>query len=168
MAWETIWRYKQKAYSGDFMTALSQQWSTSERNREFESVFFFFFFPRTLNSEREMTLAAHWHQVMWCPGHSRWRRKSWALHGKSGGRRLATDWRRNVGNVIGAVVLLMTAATVRAPRALLSKSHAEWLYYYSCYVQNYSLPKTLQKTKVEDVLTSRLFSGSLWGNFCVK
>lgn len=41
MAWETIWRYKQKAYSGDFMAALSQQWSTSEGNWEFERVFFF-------------------------------------------------------------------------------------------------------------------------------
>lgn len=41
MAWETIWRYKQKAYSGDFMAALSQQWSTSEGNWEFERGFFF-------------------------------------------------------------------------------------------------------------------------------
>lgn len=77
MAWETIWRYKQKAYSGDFMAALSQQWSTSEGNWEFERGFF----SRLSNSKREITLAAHGHQVIWCPGHSRWCRKLQALHG---------------------------------------------------------------------------------------
>lgn len=77
MAWETIWRYKQKAYSGDFMAALSQQWSTSEGNWEFEIGFF----SRLSNSKREITLAAHGHQVIWCPGHSRWCRKLQALHG---------------------------------------------------------------------------------------
>lgn len=47
------------------------------------------FFSRLWNGKRQMTLAAHGHQASWCPGHSRWRRKSRALYGETGGHRLA-------------------------------------------------------------------------------
>lgn len=110
-----------------------------------------------------MTLAAHGHQVIWCPGHSRWRRKSYALYGKSGGLCLTAYWGGNVGNLIGYCLFSMRILPHRVFFHIISHDTEFSWKFKVCIEPHYTIitavkctslsPRNIVNDKMEDVLT---------------